>query len=79
MAAKVTPPAPPVVKPVPVVKEPVVVQKRQGPFINGSSDIAFESAMRWAVENNASKPQVSVSHNRDSNNHEAWVTYETTE
>lgn len=63
------------VKPTPKKK----VIKRQGPFINGSRDIAFDEAVRWATDNNVSNPQLSVGHNRDSNDHEAWVTYETTE
>tara|TARA_R110000744_G_scaffold142268_1_gene253822 strand:- start:103 stop:321 length:219 start_codon:yes stop_codon:yes gene_type:complete len=63
----------------PVVKTPVVVQKTQGPFINGSRDNAFDEATRWATDNNVSNPSISVGHNRDSNSHEAWVAYETTE
>ena len=73
--AKVAPTSPAT----PVVEEPVVVQKQQGPFINGSRDIAFDGAIRWATDNNVANPQVSVGHNRDSNQHEAWVVYETTE
>jgi hypothetical protein len=70
---------PVVTPPVKTKVEPKVVQKSHGPFINGSSDNAFDEAMRWAVDTNASNHKVTVSHNRDSNNHEAWVTYETTE
>ena len=73
-----------VVKPVvePVVEKvvtKVVVEKRQGPFEDGSSDNAFGAAHRWAVENNINAPVINVSHNRDSNKHDAWVIYETTE
>ena len=66
----------------PVVEEvvtKVVVEKRQGPFEDGSSDNAFASAHRWATENRIDAPKISVSHDRASNRHVAWVSYETTE